>query len=344
MMKVIFEGRGLWSVIKHGTNDKQEDRMAPEAAVEGVPTEYQSTLGRKKTAKLAWESLEKMRLGDDRVKKARVQQLRREYEALKFRDGEKVEDFALRLQALVSELGALGKKMDDEEVVGKYLRAAPKRLEPVVVSMESPSSPSRTRRKATSSYSGRRRRTLEAAAPHHREDSAGGVASRDGGAAALSPEKTEEAAPRTSAADAGNLALPYLTQEGEEEPALLLARMEGETEDDEPALLMAQACALASGAEEVFTAPLQLEEPRAQVLLGAEGEQKVEAERWYLDTGASNHMTGSRAAFAELDSTVTGTVRFGDNSVVTIAGRGTVLSTVETAAIARSPGCTSSRG
>ncbi|WVZ58992.1 hypothetical protein U9M48_009202 [Paspalum notatum var. saurae] len=101
--------------------------------------------------------------------------------------------------------------------------------------------------------------------------------------------------------------------------------MEGETEEDEPALLMAQACALANGAEEVLTAPLQLEEPRAQVLLGVEGEWKVEAERWYLDTGASNHMTRSRAAFAELDSTVMGTVRFGDNSFVTIAGRSTVL-------------------
>ncbi|WVZ73864.1 hypothetical protein U9M48_022122 [Paspalum notatum var. saurae] len=36
-------------------------------------------------------------------------------------------------------------------------------------------------------------------------------------------------------------------------------------------------------------------------------------------------MTESRAAFAELDSTVTGMVRFGDNSVVTIVGRGTIL-------------------
>ncbi|WVZ50023.1 hypothetical protein U9M48_001322 [Paspalum notatum var. saurae] len=94
---------------------------------------------------------------------------------------------------------------------------------------------------------------------------------------------------------------------------------------EESVLLMAQACALASGAEEVNAAPLQLEEPPARVLLGAEGEQNVEAEHWYLDTDASNHMTGSRAAFAELDSAVTGTVRFGDNSVVTIAGRGTVL-------------------
>ncbi|WVZ95281.1 hypothetical protein U9M48_041066 [Paspalum notatum var. saurae] len=211
MMKVMLKARGLWSVIKHGTDDKQEDQMALEVLLREVPAEYQSTLGRKKTVKLAWESLEKMRFRDDRVKKARV--CGREYEALNAGRRSKT-----RLQATVSELGALGKKMDDEEVVGKYLRAAPKRLEPVVVSMETlletseltiedvtgrlrayedslvPSARKR-RRKATSSYSGRRRRTLTIFAPHHREDSAGGVASRDGEAAAPSSEKTEEAAP-----------------------------------------------------------------------------------------------------------------------------------------------------
>jgi hypothetical protein len=45
---------------------------------------------------------------------------------------------------------------------------------------------------------------------------------------------------------------------------------------------------------------------------------------WYLDTGASNHMTGDRAAFAELDEAVRGNVRFGDGSVVQIMGRGTI--------------------
>lgn len=36
-------------------------------------------------------------------------------------------------------------------------------------------------------------------------------------------------------------------------------------------------------------------------------------------------MTGSRSAFAELDTAVTGTVKFGDGSVVHIEGHGTVL-------------------
>ena len=46
---------------------------------------------------------------------------------------------------------------------------------------------------------------------------------------------------------------------------------------------------------------------------------------WVLDTGATNHMTGCRHAFAKLDSKVCGNVRFGDGSVVEIEGRGTIV-------------------
>jgi hypothetical protein len=45
---------------------------------------------------------------------------------------------------------------------------------------------------------------------------------------------------------------------------------------------------------------------------------------WVLDTGATNHMTGCRAALATLDETVRGAIRFGDGSTVEIQGRGAV--------------------
>jgi hypothetical protein len=44
-----------------------------------------------------------------------------------------------------------------------------------------------------------------------------------------------------------------------------------------------------------------------------------------MDTGASNHMSGSRAAFADLDTGVTSSVRFGDGSIARIEGIGTVI-------------------
>lgn len=46
---------------------------------------------------------------------------------------------------------------------------------------------------------------------------------------------------------------------------------------------------------------------------------------WYLDTGASNHMTGCRKQFTQLDTSIHGLVKFGDESAITISARGTVL-------------------
>jgi hypothetical protein len=70
---------------------------------------------------------------------------------------------------------------------------------------------------------------------------------------------------------------------------------------------------------------IHLEENKLFVQLGDNGDG--DRTRWILDTGATNHMTGARSTFSELDKEIRGTVRFGDGSVVGIEGRGTVLFT-----------------
>ena len=46
---------------------------------------------------------------------------------------------------------------------------------------------------------------------------------------------------------------------------------------------------------------------------------------WYLDNGASNHMTGDREKFREIDTTIASSVTFGDGSTVEIKGKGSVV-------------------
>lgn len=48
---------------------------------------------------------------------------------------------------------------------------------------------------------------------------------------------------------------------------------------------------------------------------------------WYLDNGASNHMTGDRRYFSRIDSTIIGKVRFGDDSRRDIKRKGTIYFT-----------------
>lgn len=54
-----------------------------------------------------------------------------------------------------------------------------------------------------------------------------------------------------------------------------------------------------------------------------EAEQDI-ANLWYLDNGASNHTSGNRAYFQELDEGITGKVRFGDDSRIDIKGKGSI--------------------
>lgn len=103
-----------------------------------------------------------------------------------------------------------------------------------------------------------------------------------------------------------------------------------QVDNNEPTLLMATFCTLhdvkveekieVAGAKQgKASQAIKLDEPHAKVHLrqvGCEMEQ-----RWHLNSGTSNHMTGSKAASSELDGDVTRTVRFRDGSKVEIRGR-----------------------
>jgi hypothetical protein len=135
-MKVKLKARWLWTTIEKGTDNEDDNVSAMEVLLSSTPQEYHQMLGEKKTAKEAWEALASMRIGSDRAKKAKVQQLHRDFDDLKFRPGETVEDFALQLQSLVSQLAVFGKIMDEEEVVSKFLRVVPPKYTQIALSIE----------------------------------------------------------------------------------------------------------------------------------------------------------------------------------------------------------------
>ncbi|XP_074343095.1 uncharacterized protein LOC141680905 [Apium graveolens] len=60
------------------------------------------------------------------------------------------------------------------------------------------------------------------------------------------------------------------------------------------------------------------------MFLTYKGDEENKKNVWYLDSGASNHMTGHKDLFTEIDETISGEVTFGDSSKIPVKGKGTI--------------------
>ncbi|KAG6510909.1 hypothetical protein ZIOFF_028954 [Zingiber officinale] len=64
------------------------------------------------------------------------------------------------------------------------------------------------------------------------------------------------------------------------------------------------------------------EEEEVSLLMVCHEKEKTQRHVWYLDTGCSNHMSGEKDTFSDLDETFRSSVKFGDNSIISVMGKG----------------------
>jgi hypothetical protein len=70
---------------------------------------------------------------------------------------------------------------------------------------------------------------------------------------------------------------------------------------------------------------VEVEIHEEKVFAHLDEEKERDTGTWVLDTGATNHMYGCRAAFMKIDMMVLGTVCFGDDLVARVEGRWIVV-------------------
>jgi hypothetical protein len=88
------------------------------------------------SSKQAWEILQNAHGGGDKVKKVRLQSLRRQYELLGMMDKESIGDFFTRLQTLVNTMKNLGEQISDQMIIEKVLRTLNPQFDHIVVAIE----------------------------------------------------------------------------------------------------------------------------------------------------------------------------------------------------------------
>lgn len=373
-MRVQLQVHGLWDAVNEGDVDDHDDRAALSALLRAVPPELVRTLAAKDNAKAAWDTLKMLRVGAERVREAKAQTRRRDYDRLAFKDGETVEEFGLRLSTILSDLEMLGDPEDERKAVRKFLRVLPRKYRSMANSIESLLDLKTMSIEELSGRllvveendalngvddSGQLLLTEEQWRARHKKGSRDVGGSSSGGDNRQGKKKGRDdkrpAGPKRDdechyCGKKGHWAKECRKKKRDEEahlakldddgadPALLFAEVELDAAHPASPPAVATTPPMPTHAVTgIDTAPMApsaseralvfLNEEKAKVVPGR-ADDPVDA-TWYLDTGASNHMTGDRSAFVDLDETVHGNVKFGDGSVVQIMGRGTIAFSID---------------
>jgi hypothetical protein len=113
IMKIKLQARNLWEAIEPRDVTLQEDRMKLDAITSAVSLEMLASLAVKVTAAEAWEAVRYLRIDSEVVRNTRAQRLRMEFESIRFKEDETVNNFTIHLGSLVAELGTLGEVMKE---------------------------------------------------------------------------------------------------------------------------------------------------------------------------------------------------------------------------------------
>ena len=100
LMCVNLQAQGLWHAIEPEEGEVieyREDRLAFAAILRVVPQEMLASLSTKHTAQSVWEGIKSRWVGVQRVWESNVEQLRKEFSEIRFKDGKSIDDFFMRI-------------------------------------------------------------------------------------------------------------------------------------------------------------------------------------------------------------------------------------------------------
>lgn len=108
---------------------------------QAIDSTIMETVLDKETAKGIWNSTKQKYQGSTKVKRAQVQALRREFEILGMKEGEKVNEYFSRTLTVANKMKAHGEKMEQVVIVEKILRSMMSKFDYVASSIKESNNP-----------------------------------------------------------------------------------------------------------------------------------------------------------------------------------------------------------
>ena len=335
-MKILLKVHKVWDIVETETDESDKNNLATALIFQSIPEALILQVGEIDTAKKVWEAIKARHLGADRVREARLQTLMAEFDRLKMKETESIDDFVGKLSELSSKSAALGVNLEEPKLVKKFLSSLPKKKYiHIVASLEQVLDLNIT---SFEDIIGRLKAYEERIAEDEGEgsdennklmyahsesqntqsnrDYNGDYRNRGRGGRSYGRGRGRGRYYREF--DMSKITCFRCDKNGHFAsgcPDRLLKLHEAyennKNDDTQEAdrLLMHEIVYL----NEKNVQPKDFE-------TGSSNDRI-----WYLDNGASNHMTGKRSYFKTIDETITGKVRFGDDSKIDIKGKGSIL-------------------
>ena len=131
------EGVEMTEAQRKGREDvKLKDLKVKNYLFQAIDRTIMETILNKETAKGIWDSMKQKYQGSTKVKRAQLQALRREFEILQMKEGEKVDEYFARTLTIANKMKAHGERMEQLMIVEKILRSMTPKFDYVVCSIE----------------------------------------------------------------------------------------------------------------------------------------------------------------------------------------------------------------
>ncbi|KAJ4783327.1 hypothetical protein LUZ62_034573 [Rhynchospora pubera] len=136
-MKMILRGLGVWEAVEGNESvEEEKDQGALAAISQAVSDAVIMTIAEKESAKEAWETIRQMSIGEERVRKARAQVLKRQFDRMVMLDTTSIVEFSQNLVSVAGEIRSLGIDLKDSVVVERLFSAVPDKLLPIIGTIE----------------------------------------------------------------------------------------------------------------------------------------------------------------------------------------------------------------
>ena len=126
-MKLLLRVHKVWEIIENESAESDKNDIATALLFQSIPETMILQTGGLDTARKVWDAIKTRYVGADRVREARLQTLMTEFDRLKMKDTDKIDDFVGKLSELSSKSAALGESMDESKLVKKFLSCLPRK-------------------------------------------------------------------------------------------------------------------------------------------------------------------------------------------------------------------------